>query len=636
MLNHLPRWIATLLVFALLTACVASPAPDAAPSTTSTTPTSDTPTEIRTITHAMGTTAVTCTPQRIVTLGQGATDGALALGVTPVGAADPWTAGGYAYLAGQLDGITSIGSETEPNLETILSLHPDLIIGSRLRHEAIYDQLAAIAPTVFVETIGKAWKENFVFYAQALCRDEKGAELIQAWNDRLADFQAKMGDQLSTEVSLVRFRADEVRIYTTGFPGSVLRDAGLARPEGQIVADWDKDPQVIVLNKEQITLMDGDILFYMTSDRGDGEGLQVEEEWTSHPLWQQLKVVQNDAVYPVNEEHWNLGGGIQAANRMLDDLYGFFLPTEAVTTTSTDATSNAAFPVTIEHKFGSTTIEGAPQRVVSLGYSEQDPILALGVVPIAVRDWFGDQPFGVWPWAQDKLGNAQPELLQMPFGELNFELLASLQPDLFVATHSGITAEEYAVLSQIAPVLAQSGEVEDFGMSWQEQTRSIGLALGRSEEAEALVTEVEAQIAAAADAAFAGETIAWITPADAPGEFWATGAHTPPFRFFATLGLGASAEIAELIGDQSSLRISSERLDLVDTSILIVRAPSEEVLAEIKANPVFQQLNVVKEGHAIYFIGSDPIYGALSFSTVLSLPYVVENLVPQFVEAVSQ
>ena len=61
-------------------------------------------------------------------------------------------------------------------------------------------------------------------------------------------------------------------------------------------------------------------------------------------------------------------------------------------------------PVTITHVFGETTVPERPKRVVSAGFTGQDDLLALGVVPIAVTNWFGDQPFAVWPWAQPKLG----------------------------------------------------------------------------------------------------------------------------------------------------------------------------------------------------------------------------------------
>jgi iron complex transport system substrate-binding protein len=177
--------------------------------------------------------------------------------------------------------------------------------------------------------------------------------------------------------------------------------------------------------------------------------------------------------------------------------------TPAATPTASPAQPEDAaadgFPVTIEHKFGATTIEKEPQRVISLGYSEQDPLLALGVVPIAIREWFGEQPHAVWPWAQDELGDGEPEVLNMPFGELDFEAIAALKPDLIVATHSGIREEEYATLAEIAPTLAQPGEYPDFGVPWQEQTILIGRAVGREDVAERLVADVEAQIQSAAN-----------------------------------------------------------------------------------------------------------------------------------------
>jgi iron complex transport system substrate-binding protein len=284
--------------------------------------------ETRKVEHAMGTTQVACPDQRVVTLGQGATDTTLALGVKPVGVVDPWGGEWYAYIADQVVAITSVGSETQPNLESIAALQPDLILGSKLRHEAIYEQLSAIAPTVFAETIGRAWKENLPLYASALCREEQGRELLANWEERIEEFQQRMGERLETEVSVVRFREDEVRIYTTGFPGSVLRDAGLARPDSQQVEDWENSPQLLTVSKEQIPLMDADVMFYFVSNWRDDEASEVQAEWTGHPLWQTLDVVRQGNVYPVDEDHWNLGGGIQAANRMLDDLYQFFLETE--------------------------------------------------------------------------------------------------------------------------------------------------------------------------------------------------------------------------------------------------------------------------------------------------------------------
>ncbi len=300
-------------------------------------------------------------------------------------------------------------------------------------------------------------------------------------------------------------------------------------------------------------------------------------------------------------------------------------------------TTGATFPVTIEHKFGSTTIPDEPQRVVTIGFSEQDPVLALGVVPVAIRDWFGDQPYGVWPWAQDELGSATPELLQMPFGELNYELITSLDPDLLVATHSGITEEEYSLLSQIAPTLAQPAEYPDFGVPWQVQTQLIGRALGKEVLATELIATVEAQITAANEAnnSFDGATVAWVTPAAEAGQFWVVGENTPPLRFLTGLGLTYDPALSEVVGDLDSAQISSERLDLLDVDVLIVRAGTAEEIAAIENDPLFSQLAVARDGRIIFFVGADPVYGALSFSTVLSLPFAVDELVPQIATAVN-
>ena len=112
--------------------------------------------------------------------------------------------------------------------------------------------------------------------------------------------------------------------------------------------------------------------------------------------------------------------------------------------------------VTVKHQFGETKIATPPKRVVSAGFTEQDDLLAVGVVPIAVTNWWGDQPFGVWPWARQKLGSAQPAVLSLDNG-LEFDKIAALKPDLIVATNAGVDRDSYNRLSSIAPTIAQSG-----------------------------------------------------------------------------------------------------------------------------------------------------------------------------------
>ena len=95
--------------------------------------------------------------------------------------------------------------------------------------------------------------------------------------------------------------------------------------------------------------------------------------------------------------------------------------------------------------------------MVSAGLTGQDDLLAVGVIPIAVTDWFGGEPFGVWPWAQPKLGDAQPVVLNLVDG-VPVDQIASLRPDLIVATNAGLDRGTYDRLTAIAPTIAQSGQ----------------------------------------------------------------------------------------------------------------------------------------------------------------------------------
>ena len=145
--------------------------------------------------------------------------------------------------------------------------------------------------------------------------------------------------------------------------------------------------------------------------------------------------------------------------------------------------------VTVKHIFGETKVPAPPKRVVSAGFTEQDDLLAVGVVPIAVTNWFGGEPFGVWPWAQPKLGGAQPVVLNLNDG-IQVDQIAALKPDLIVATNAGLDQDTYNKLSAIAPTIAQSGQ-DAFFEPWKDQATAIGQAVFKVDEMAALVAGVD-------------------------------------------------------------------------------------------------------------------------------------------------
>lgn len=272
----------------------------------------------------MGTTYVEHTPRRVVILTNEATDIALALGISPVGAVKSWSGDPYYdYIAADMVSVELVGDELQPNLEKITSLRPDLILGSKVRQEAVYAQLSEIAPTVFSETIGVTWKDNLRLYAEALGRSNQADTLLAEWDNRVSDFRQKLGDQ-RIEISLVRFMPGTARIYyKDSFPGQILSEAGLARPDAQ-----DKNDFAQEVSLEQIPQTDGDVLFYFVFG---GVGAEqsvstITQPWLEQPLWQQLKAVQQGSVYAVEDEIWTASSGIKAANLLLDDLYTYLEP----------------------------------------------------------------------------------------------------------------------------------------------------------------------------------------------------------------------------------------------------------------------------------------------------------------------
>jgi len=304
-LRRIPNVFAVLLVALFVTACgdddagTPSAAGDDAP---------------RTVQHAMGAAKITGTPERVVVLDTGELDSAVALGVKPVGAVEAIAGDGLpAYLGDAVEGIKLVGTIEQPNVEAIAALKPDLILSSKVRHEAIYDQLERIAPTVFTEEVGVSWKENFALHAEALGVSDDAKRLQAEYDTKARRLSSALGDKrTATSVSLVRSVGDEVRIYLkANFLGTIVEDAGLPRPKVQ-----DKDEFSETATPERIPDLDGDLM--ILSRFGDDHRLLRRLQ--DNRLWSRLDVVQDDRVFEVPDDLWFLGIGNFAARMVLDDL----------------------------------------------------------------------------------------------------------------------------------------------------------------------------------------------------------------------------------------------------------------------------------------------------------------------------
>lgn len=292
-----------------------------------------------------------------------------------------------------------------------------------------------------------------------------------------------------------------------------------------------------------------------------------------------------------------------------------------------DETATAFTPVTIEHKFGSTEITSEPQRIVTVGLTDQDAVLALGKVPVAVTNWFGDAPGRIFPWAESYRGDAElPEVLK---SEKEFEKVAALRPDLITAVYAGITEKDYEKLSAIAPVVAAPEGYVDYGTPWQEQTTIIGAALGQKDMAEELVADVEGQLAQVKEdhPEFEGKTA--VTVAAYEGIF-VYGPEDPRGRFLTDIGLTYPENLKRFSKENFGESISAENADEVDVDALVWVNDADATNDMV---PTYKNLRVSKEGRDVFIAESDELYIPSSFVTVLSLPFLIEKEVPRLVAA---
>jgi iron complex transport system substrate-binding protein len=305
----------------------------------------------------------------------------------------------------------------------------------------------------------------------------------------------------------------------------------------------------------------------------------------------------------------------------------------ASTARAAEGPDAGAFPVTIAHKYGSTTIAKEPKRVVVAGLREQDALLALGLVPVATTEWFGKHPGAIFPWATAKLRNAKvPTVLSSTDG-LQVEKIAAQRPDLIMAIYSGMTKKEYTALSKLAPVVAQpKGEV-DYGSTWQEETTITGTAVGRSARAAELVAQTEKLVsdAAAAHPEFKGKTA--VNVSDYQGIF-VYGPQDVRTRMLVDLGFRYPQALRDAFPKDFGGQLSAEKVDAIDNDALIWFADGDRSVARLKKDPVYSKLTVRKEGRDIFILAKDRVYEATSFPSVLSMPLLLKELVPRLAAAV--
>lgn len=306
---------------------------------------------------------------------------------------------------------------------------------------------------------------------------------------------------------------------------------------------------------------------------------------------------------------------------------------------SSAPTEGGAFPVTVEHVYGTTEITEAPTRVATVSWVNQDVVLALGVVPVGMAAVeFGGNAQQSTDWFDAKLeelGGERPVTWSEADG-IDAEAIAAVQPDVILAVYSGITQEDYDRLSKIAPTVAYPKDVPAFGTPWRTTTEVIGRVLGREQQAQDLVADVEGRIAdaAAQHEALSGTTFLYgtVDPAAADQISLYTDVDNRP-RFLEDLGMEQAPVVAENAEDDTAFYItwSPERADELESDVLVSWAQSEEVREAIESDPLLGSIPAVQAGGLVLQTDDQEVLSVSAISP-LSIPFALEKVVPPIAE----
>lgn len=304
------------------------------------------------------------------------------------------------------------------------------------------------------------------------------------------------------------------------------------------------------------------------------------------------------------------------------------------------AASGEQFPLEVEHAFGSTTIESAPERVATVNWANHEVPLALGVVPVgmAAANFGDDDGNGVLPWVEDELaelGAETPVLFDETDG-IDFEAVADTDPDVILAAYSGLTQQDYDTLSEIAPVIAFPETA--WGTDWRDMIRLNSQGMGMATEGDALIEELEGQIAeSAAEHPELEDTSAMflthVDTADLSTVNFYTG-HDTRTMFFEDLGMTVAESVQQVTDetDQFSGSVSAEQVDQFDDVEVIVTYGDQSLVDTLEADPLLSQMPAVENGAIVALDGTGPL-GTASNPTPLALPYVLEDYADLLAEA---
>lgn len=301
--------------------------------------------------------------------------------------------------------------------------------------------------------------------------------------------------------------------------------------------------------------------------------------------------------------------------------------------------ASGAYPVEVQHAYGETEIASKPERIVTLGWYSQDVVAALGEVPVGVEDFSWGNVDTYLPWFADRvddLGGELPEIIEFTdAGEYDFEQILALAPDVILANHSGISETDYKRLSEIAPTVAFA--TSTWASDREDLTLTIGTVLDKEDEAQKLLDDADAAIAAAAEAhpEFRGVVFSY-------GWFLGEGETSlglylprdPRVPLIEQLGFTGSPDVADLSGTTKEFYadVSLEKLGDIDSQFHIGWANTTDDVEHTISDPLVSRWAPIAAG-SYYFFTDQRLAWATTAPSVLSIPSTIDDVADALADA---
>ncbi|CCQ14144.1 Periplasmic binding protein [Rhodococcus sp. AW25M09] len=307
------------------------------------------------------------------------------------------------------------------------------------------------------------------------------------------------------------------------------------------------------------------------------------------------------------------------------------------TNTAGETPTTSSFPLTVQHMYGETILDAMPERVATWGASATDAVLALGVMPVAIPSTtYGGGDDLMYPWiadAIDEMGGPTPALMDDVLGPLSVEKLLAADPDVLLAPHSGLTESEYdAVTAAGIPVIAPPEEL--WSTPWRDAITITGEVLGRTEEAQTLVGELDRQVIDAGQAhpQFADKTIAYVSEAE--NVYYLLLPSDPRVELLENLGFTSDPSVTELASGDSTFStiVSPENISRIDADVVFTQVDTDQALQQLLDSAQSRQIPAVAQGAVAGFVGQEA--GAAIGPTALAIPFFLPTLLDGLNQAV--